>query len=57
MLGFVVSFFKDYFQGLGFLDWFMVYGPKLCIIHKINDIYFHFVFKSRLLRVLPQTNK
>lgn len=37
VLGFVF-FFKDYFQGLEFVDWFVVYAPKLCIIHKINDI-------------------
>lgn len=33
-----VFFFKEYFQGIEFLDWFMVYAPKQCIVHKMNDI-------------------
>lgn len=31
-------FFKEYFQGLEFVDWFVVYASKRCIIHKISDI-------------------
>lgn len=40
---------KEDFQVLEVFYWFMVYAAEICIIHKINDRLFHFVFKSRLL--------
>lgn len=40
---------KRRFLGASFLYWLMVYAAEMCIVCKINDRLFHFVFKSRLL--------